>query len=129
MHFQARADGAIFQAFCQSQGEPYLPVDPKTIRAFIEDRVKVGKKPATVKCHVATIARVHIAAGLLNPCSKRCDSDLRRCGGKLRLGRSRLTLWVGKRSRDLSRVLAKVFGLIETAPYSVSPTKPDAGSS
>jgi len=41
----------------------------KTIRAFIEDRVKAGKKPATVKRYVATIARVHIAAGLLNPCS------------------------------------------------------------
>jgi integrase len=64
-----KADGAIFQAFCESRGEPYLPADPKTIRAFIEDRVKAAKKPATVKRYVATIARVHIAAGLLNPCS------------------------------------------------------------
>jgi integrase len=64
-----KADGAIFQAFCESRGEPHLPADPKTIRAFIEDRVKAGKKPATIKRYVATIARVHIAAGLLNPCS------------------------------------------------------------
>jgi integrase len=64
-----KADGRIFQAFCESRGEPYLPADPKTVRAFIEDRVKAGKKPATVKRYVATIARVHIAAGLLNPCS------------------------------------------------------------
>jgi integrase len=64
-----KADGAIFQAFCESRGEPYLPAEPKAIRAFIDDRVKVGKKPATVKRYVATIARVHIAAGLLNPCS------------------------------------------------------------
>src|SRR5882762_4979066 len=65
-----KADGAIFQAFCESRGEPYLPADPKTIRAFIDDRVvQAGKKPATVKRYVATIARVHIAAGLLNPCS------------------------------------------------------------
>ncbi len=64
-----KADGAIFQAFCESRNEPYLPADPKTIRAFIEDRVKAGKKPATIKRYVATIARVHIAAGLLNPCS------------------------------------------------------------
>jgi integrase len=64
-----KADGAIFQAFCESRGEPYLPSDPKTISAFIETQVKVGKKPATVKRYVATIARVHIAAGLLNPCS------------------------------------------------------------
>jgi integrase len=64
-----KADGALFQAFCESREEGYLPADPKTIRAFIEDRVKAGKKPATIKRYVATIARVHIAAGLLNPCS------------------------------------------------------------
>jgi integrase len=64
-----KADGAIFQAFCEARGEAYLPADPKTIRAFIEDRVKAGKKPATIKRYVATIARVHVAAGLLNPCS------------------------------------------------------------
>src|SRR5580692_4877291 len=64
-----KADGAIFQAFCESRGEPYLPADPKTIRAFIDDRVAAGKKPATIKRYIATIARVHVAAGLLNPCS------------------------------------------------------------
>jgi hypothetical protein len=64
-----KADGAIFRAFCESRGEPYLPADPMTIRAFIEDRVKAGKKPATIKRYVATIARVHVAAKLLNPCS------------------------------------------------------------
>jgi integrase len=77
-----KADGAIFQAFCESRGEPYLPADPKMIRAFIEDRQKAGKKPATVKRYVATIARVHIAAGLLNPCS----SDAVRLGLK-KMGR------------------------------------------
>src|ERR1700678_4351523 len=64
-----KADGAVFQAFCESRSQPYLPADPKTIRAFIDDQVKAGKKPATVKRYAATIARVHIAAGLLNPCS------------------------------------------------------------
>jgi integrase len=64
-----KADGAIFRGFCESRGEPYLPADPITIRAFIEDRVKAGKKPATIKRYVATIARVHVAAKLLNPCS------------------------------------------------------------
>jgi integrase len=64
-----KADGAIFQAFCESRGEPYLPTDPKTIRAFIDHCVKEGKKPATIKRYVATVARVHLAAGLLNPCS------------------------------------------------------------
>jgi len=54
-----------------------LPADPKTIRAFIEDRVKAGKKPATIKRYVATISRVHMAARLLNPLprAKPCDWD------------------------------------------------------
>jgi integrase len=64
-----KADGAIFQAFCEGRGEGYLPASPGTIRAFIEDRTKAGKKPATIKRYAATIARVHVAAGLLNPCS------------------------------------------------------------
>jgi hypothetical protein len=34
-----KADGAIFQAFCELGSWPYLPADPNTIRAFIEDRV------------------------------------------------------------------------------------------
>ena len=64
-----KADGAIFQAFCESRGDPYLPADPKTIRAYIENCVQAGKKAATIKRYIATIARAHIAAGLLNPCS------------------------------------------------------------
>jgi integrase len=64
-----KADGAIFQVFCESRGEGYLPADPKTIRAYIDHCMKEGKKPATIKRYAATIARVHIAAGLLNPCS------------------------------------------------------------
>jgi integrase len=64
-----KADGAIFQAFCEGRGEAYLPADPKTIRAFIEHEMKAGKKPATVRRYIATIGRAHVGAGLLNPCS------------------------------------------------------------
>ena len=77
-----KADGAIFQGFCDRRGEPYLPADPKTIRAFIEHETKAGKKPATIKRYVATIGRVHVAAQLLNPCS----SEVVRLGLK-RMGR------------------------------------------
>jgi site-specific recombinase XerD len=91
-----KADGAIFQAFCESRGEPYLPADPKTIRAFIEDRTAAGKKPATIKRYVATIARVHVAAGLLK------QKDVR-----LQRARTRRILWAGKRSRSLSRAPAR----------------------
>src|ERR1035438_139309 len=64
-----KADGAIFQAFCEARGESFLPADPIIIRAFIEHQVKAGKKPATVRRYIATIGRAHIGAGLLNPCS------------------------------------------------------------
>src|ERR1700724_2492048 len=64
-----KADGAIFQAFCEGRGESFLPADPIAIRAFIEHEVKAGKKPATVRRYIATIGRAHIGAGLLNPCS------------------------------------------------------------
>src|SRR3984893_15210041 len=64
-----KADGAIFQAYCEGRGESFLPADPMTIRAFIEHEVKAGKKPATVRRYIATIGRAHIGAGLLNPCS------------------------------------------------------------
>src|SRR3984957_2802003 len=64
-----KADGTIFQEFCEGRGVPFLPADPKIIREFIEDRTEAGKKPATIKRYVATIARVHVATGLLNPCA------------------------------------------------------------
>jgi integrase len=64
-----KADGALFQAFCDQRGESFLPADPGTIRAFIEHEVAAGKKPATIRRYIATIGRAHIGAGLLNPCS------------------------------------------------------------
>jgi integrase len=64
-----KADGAIFQAFCEANGMAFFPADPKTIRAFIERCIIEQKKPATIRRYVATIARAHIAAGLLSPCA------------------------------------------------------------
>jgi integrase len=64
-----KADGAIFQAFCEANGMAFFPADPQTIRAFIEHCLGEQKKPATVRRYVATIARAHIAAGLLSPCA------------------------------------------------------------
>src|SRR3984957_15047819 len=64
-----KADGAIFQVFCEGRGESFLPADPTTIRAFVEHEVKAGKKPATVRRYIATIGRAHVGAGFLNPCS------------------------------------------------------------
>jgi site-specific recombinase XerD len=64
-----KSDGALFQAFCEARGEPFLPAKPATIRAFIEDQVRAGKKPASIRRYIATIATVHTAVGVLSPCS------------------------------------------------------------
>src|ERR1700730_14870262 len=58
-----KADGAIFQTFCERRGESFLPADPATIRAFIEHEVTAGKKPATVRRYLATIDREHSGGG------------------------------------------------------------------
>jgi site-specific recombinase XerD len=55
-----KADGAIFQAYCESVGEAFLPANPHTVRAFIGVQVKAGKKPATIQRYIATISRVHL---------------------------------------------------------------------
>ena len=43
-----KADGAIFQAYCESVGEAFLPTNPHTVRAFIGAQVKAGKKRIVV---------------------------------------------------------------------------------
>ncbi|HEV2702910.1 MAG TPA: tyrosine-type recombinase/integrase [Steroidobacteraceae bacterium] len=64
-----KADAVIFQAFCERVGAPFFPAAPQNIRSFIEDCVLQGKKPATVRRYVATIARLHVGAGLASPCA------------------------------------------------------------
>src|SRR5450631_2913448 len=91
-----KADGAIFQAFCEGRGESFLPAEPATIRTFIEHEVNSGKKPATVRRYIATIGRAHIGAGLLNPCSSEAVRlGLRKMGRETsaRQGQARALGW------------------------------------
>ena len=64
-----KADGAVFQAFCEGVGLAFFPASPLTLRQFIEHCVAVGKRPATIRRYLATIARAHLAAGLTSPCA------------------------------------------------------------
>jgi hypothetical protein len=52
-----KADGAIFQAFCDERGESFLPADPRIIPAFIEHEVKAGKKPVPGTLQTASSRR------------------------------------------------------------------------
>jgi hypothetical protein len=58
-----KANGAIFQAFCERRGESFLPADPTTICTIIQHEVMAGKKPVTVRWYIATIGRAQVGAG------------------------------------------------------------------
>ncbi len=62
-----RFDWAAFIGFCRPRGLLPLPASPATVAAFIEACGEAGKKPATVRRYLATIACAHCAAKILNP--------------------------------------------------------------
>jgi integrase len=62
-----RFDWAAFLAFCKSRGLLPLPASPSTVAAYVEACGEAGKKPATVRRYLATIACAHRAAKLINP--------------------------------------------------------------
>jgi integrase len=62
-----RFDWAAFLAFCKPRGLLPLPAAPSTVAAFIGSCGEAGKKPATVRRYLATIACAHRAAKILNP--------------------------------------------------------------
>jgi len=62
-----RFDWASFIAFCKPRGLLPLPASPSTVAAYIEACADAGKKPATVRRYLATIACAHRAAKLINP--------------------------------------------------------------
>ena len=61
--------GAIFQAYCESVGEAFLPANPHTVRAFINAQMKAGKKYRRSSATSRLIFSVPTAAHLHNPCS------------------------------------------------------------
>jgi len=90
-----RADGAIFQGFCEAKGLAFFPASPTTIRAFIGHCVDEEKKPATIRRYVATIARAHIAAGLSSPCASEPVRLALKEMGRVTTSRQRQALGLG----------------------------------
>ncbi len=62
-----RFDWAAFLGFCKPRDLLPLPASASTVAAFIENCSEAGKKPATVRRYLATIACAHRAAKLINP--------------------------------------------------------------
>lgn len=63
-----RADCALFQSFCQSIGASFLPATAETVEAFIQACERAGRKPATVRRYLSTIALMHRASAVPSPC-------------------------------------------------------------
>jgi integrase len=63
------SDSRIFAIWCQAQARAVLPATPETIAAFIDAQAET-KARATVERYRSSIAALHRAAGLPNPCSE-----------------------------------------------------------
>lgn len=64
-----KGDTALFTAWCSEAGRTSLPADPETVVAFI-DHQALTKKPATIRRYVSSIAHLHRAADVPNPCER-----------------------------------------------------------
>ncbi len=64
-----RADTAVFTGWCAAAGLGSLPATPDTVAAFI-DAMGAAKAPATIRRYVASVAAMHRAARLPNPCAE-----------------------------------------------------------
>ncbi|CAX17042.1 putative integrase (plasmid) [Methylorubrum extorquens DM4] len=62
------ADSRIFAAWCREEGRAMLPATPETVAAFIDAQGET-KARATVERYRSSIAALHRAAGLPNPCA------------------------------------------------------------
>jgi integrase len=62
------ADSRIFAAWCRGAGRAMLPATAETVAAFIDTQAET-KARATVERYRSSIAALHRAAGLPNPCA------------------------------------------------------------
>jgi integrase len=64
-----RSDWAVFMAYCNLKQKSPLPAKPETVASFVDACRLSGKKPATIRRYLSTIALAHRVANLANPCS------------------------------------------------------------
>jgi hypothetical protein len=57
-----RSDWAVFMAFCEPRQKPPLPAKPETVASFVDACRLEGKKPATIRQYLSTIALAHRVA-------------------------------------------------------------------
>ncbi len=64
-----RSDWAVFMAYCSLKQKSPLPATPSVVASFVDACRLEGKKPATIRRYLSTIALAHRVANLPNPCS------------------------------------------------------------
>jgi integrase len=62
-----RADWSVYLRHCVAAGAPPLPAEPSSVAGFVAQCRRDGKKPATVRRYLATVALAHRVAKLDNP--------------------------------------------------------------
>jgi integrase len=63
-----RADWHMYEEFCEGQGVATVPATPASVAAFVDACGEAGKKPATIRRYLTTIALAHRVAKFANPC-------------------------------------------------------------
>ena len=64
-----RCDWAVFMKFCEARVAIPLPAIPEIVASFVDACRLDGKKPATIRRYLSTIALAHKVAKLDNPCA------------------------------------------------------------
>lgn len=68
-----RADTQAFSTWCEAQGVDALPAAPELVARYLRDqaegRVGKAKRVASLRRYAASIAKLHRAAGLADPCA------------------------------------------------------------
>jgi len=63
-----RADWHAYEEFCRDGGFTTVPATPATVAAFVEACGEGGRKPATIRRYLTTVALAHRVAKFDNPC-------------------------------------------------------------
>jgi integrase len=64
-----QADTRVFADWCLANAHRNLPASPETVAVFVDAMAEI-KAPATVRRYRSSIAALHRAAGLANPCNE-----------------------------------------------------------
>ena len=64
-----RADWHVYEGFCGERGVSTVPATAATVAAFVDACGLAGKRPATIRRYLTTIALAHRVAKFENPCT------------------------------------------------------------